>query len=434
MAKEVISLSGLVSFFKEDPNVIGKGELKYNSDFVLDLGLIDHTIIAKVRASMKDKSYSLSLTVTGDGGISSAVCQCPRGNWICSHMAAAAIYVKEKGLSKTDLPNSWISKPKKAAKIDSKTFADFFPHPKPENQATTRMVTQQDKEFFHERLVEANTDCPLQWMSGPEPDVQLNDPDAPCLIEDILNIFFSDKAAFIEKCKVSREQIFWLASKTVEQRNSLIWGQFHRLRLTGNNFGEVLKASQRHDAYGAPYPPSLFKKLKGEYSLGTKDAIMWGQMHEAQAIQDYMQKTGNKVKQAGLYLFPCGFLGSSPDGIIELAAAQNDHGVLEIKCPWKYRNNTIEEILQIELGNKEEKDSFYLTKCKKLQTRHNFWQQVQAEIVAVNVSWAHFVVWTTKDICIITVEKDPEWEQKSLPVLKNFYINELIPSCYTRED
>ena len=82
---------------------------------------------------------------------------------------------------------------------------------------------------------------------------------------------------------------------------------------------------------------------------------MWGKMHEAQAIKDYMQKTGNKVKPAGLFIFPCGLLGSSPDGIIEHAAAQNDHGVLEIKCPWKFRNNTIEEILQIELGNKEEK-------------------------------------------------------------------------------
>ena len=100
-------------------------------------------------------------------------------------------------------------------------------------------------------------------MSGPEPDVQLN-------------IFFSDKAAFIEKCKVSREQIFWLVIKTVEQQNFLLWGQFRRRRLTRSNFGEVLKASQRHDAHGAPYPPSLFKKLKGEYSLKQRMQLCGG--------------------------------------------------------------------------------------------------------------------------------------------------------------
>jgi len=434
MANQVISLSGLMKFFNEDSNVISKGEIKYNSGFVLDLRLVDYLITAKVRASMKDKSYAVSLTVSGDGGILSAVCQCPRGNWICSHMAAAAIFTNRKGLSKTDLPSSWIAKPKKAAKIDSKAIADFFPHPKPSYRATSRKVTQQDKEFFHRKLAEANSDCPFQWMSGPEPGAPVQSPEAPCLIEDILNIFFSDKAAFIEKCKVSAEQIAWLALRTVGQRSSQLWGKFRRLRLTGSNFGEVLRAYRRHNACNTPYPPSLFKKLKGEYLLGTKDAIMWGQMHEAQAIQEYMEKTGNMVKPAGLHLFPCGFLGSSPDGIIECASPQCDPGVLEIKCPWKYRNSTINEIIDTELNGKEEKDSFYLTKFIKMQKNHNYWHQVQAEIVAVNVSWAHFVIWTTKDIGIVRVERDLDWEKVSLPILEHFYINELLPSCYIRED
>ena len=71
-------------------------------------------------------------------------------------------------------------------------------------------------------------------------------------------------------------------------------------------------------------------------------------------------------------------------------------------------------MLEIELGNKEKKD------FKKLQTKHNYWHQVQAEMVAVNISWAHFVDWTTKDICIIRVEEDPDWE-KITP-----YPNELL--------
>ena len=61
---------------------------------------------AKVRASIKDKSYSVSMTIDGCGGIKQATCQCPRGKWICSHMGAASVYVNKKGFSKTDLPNS----------------------------------------------------------------------------------------------------------------------------------------------------------------------------------------------------------------------------------------------------------------------------------------------------------------------------------------
>ena len=57
---------------------------------------------------------------------------------------------------------------------------------------------------------------------------------------------------------------------------------------------------------------------------------MWGQMHEDHAIQKYKEKAGNDVEKAGLYLFPCGYLGSTPDGIINSTNVP-DKGVLEVK-------------------------------------------------------------------------------------------------------
>jgi len=95
-------------------------------DFVLDLRIDDLTVNAKVRASMKDKSYSVSMRIDGCGGIKQATCQCPRRKWICSHMAAASVYVNKKGFSKTDLPNSWIARPKKAANRRRKQYLTCF--------------------------------------------------------------------------------------------------------------------------------------------------------------------------------------------------------------------------------------------------------------------------------------------------------------------
>ena len=129
----------------KDKDDVRKGEFKFKSDFVLDLRIDDLTVNAKVRASMKDKRYSVSMTIDRCGGIKQATCQCPRGKWIRSHMAAAYVYVNKKGFSKTDLPNSSIARPKKAANYEEKTISDFFPHQRPHFKGISRNVEESDK-------------------------------------------------------------------------------------------------------------------------------------------------------------------------------------------------------------------------------------------------------------------------------------------------
>ena len=346
MAKELVTLGGMTEFFREDLKCIGKGELKFKADFVLELRIIDHTIHAKVRASMKDKSYCVLLKVDGDGGILEGTCECPRGNWLCSHMAASAIYANRIGLSKTDLPNSWIARPKKAAKLDSKSCAEFFPEPKQDFNPIARAVNCADREFMYLSLAETGLQVPMQWIVGPEPPAAMSDPRAPYLMDDLLQDFVESKDTFIAKCQVTEDQILWLAEQTTAQRQSVLWAQYRRLRLTGSNFGDVIRACYRNINQNRPFPPSLFKNLKGEYSFGSKDSILWGQMHEDVAVSQYQDITGNKVKPAGLYLFPCGFLGCSPDGIIEKlsegVSSLGSNSVLDVKCPRKYRNAHID--------------------------------------------------------------------------------------------
>ena len=162
---------------------------------------------------------------------------------------------------------------------------------------------------------------------------------------------------------------------------------------------------------------------------------MWGQMHEDVAIKQYSFITGNVVEPAGLHLFPCGFLGSSPDGIIsEASATVKGCGVLEIKCPWKYKDMTVEQMIASELGDKDERKTFYLTNHMQLNQKHPYWHRLQAEIASVGVTWAHFVVWTKVDMKVITVEKDNAWEETYIPVLTKFYLDELLPSLYLKED
>ena len=171
-----------------------------------------------------------------------------------------------------------------------------------------------------------------------------------------------------------------------------------------------------------------------EYSLGKKDAIMWGQVHEEMAIQSYSQITGNTVTKTGLHLFPCGFLGSSPDGIISVPDDTENIGVIKVKCPFKYRNASISGIIQNELPDGFKGSSFYLEKDGHLRENHEYWHQVQAEMASIGVNWAHFVLWTLKETYYTQVIRDPNWEKTSLPLLQDFYLNELFPTFYTEDN
>ena len=431
MDTEIITLAGLFEYFKDDVNTIRKGELKCKSDFVLDLRINNLTVNAKVRASMKEKSYSVSLTIDGSGGIKQATCDCPRGKWICSHMAAASVYVNKKGFSKTDLPKSWIARPKKAAKQAVKAISDFFPHQRPHFKGTSRKVDESDKQFLFEKLSESAA-CPMQWFIGPEPLSVVQGATSshePVQIGQLLELFKEDHKKFFERCSASIEQITWLAENSSEQRRSSLWGKHRCLRLTGSTFGMVLAAYERNISNSKPYPPSLFKTLKGEYSVAGKDSIMWGQIHEGKAIQKYITLTGNTVKPVGLVLLPCGFLGCSPDGLIYAKGiVSNNVGVLEIKCPWKHRNHTIAEIMKEEVENKKT-NNVYLNPDGTLNENHNYWHQVQGEMLSANANWAHFVIWTTKELILVYVNRSTSWAEANIPKLKHFYANDFLPKC-----
>ena len=310
---EVISLSGLFKYFKDYTSLIDKGEIKYKNGYVLQVKLLDMEIEAVVRASMGDKSYTVRITVDGSGDILKSSCACYRGQWLCSHVAGATIYINKTGVSKTDLPNSWLARPKKASKtVSSVKISEHFPKTEERKKfrVSSRKVLESDLEFLHNKLKV----CSLKWMLSPEPAATSKSELEPKCIDEILHVFVTDKSSFIEMCRVSHEQISWVAKNTADQRNSILWGRLRRLRLTGSNFGKVIVAYNRNAQKNTPYPESLFKSLKGEYRMEGKDSIMWGQMHEDVAINAYIAKTKNQVEKIGLCLFECGYLGSSPDG------------------------------------------------------------------------------------------------------------------------
>ena len=108
-----------------------------------------------------------------------------------------------------------------------------------------------------------DVDFPFRWLLSVEKPME-----KPLFVEDLLPHFDNSKEEFLSCARVTPEQQIRVA-KNKEQRKSKYWGLYSRLWLA-SNFRAILKAIDRNQLKGRPFPPSLFMSLKGEYNLQTK--------------------------------------------------------------------------------------------------------------------------------------------------------------------
>eukprot|EP00731_Ephydatia_muelleri_P021810 Em0014g401a len=75
-------------------------------------------------------------------------------------------------------------------------------------------------------------------------------------------------------------------------------------------------------------------------------------------------------------------------------------GLLEIKCPFKYRNSQTASI---------EDESFYLHKVGSevtLDKKHDYYYQVQGQMAIWKKPYCDFICWTTKGLIITRIQTD----------------------------
>ena len=123
---------------------------------------------------------------------------------------------------------------------------------------------------------------------------------------------------------------------------------------------------------------SLIKRIcYPELFVFTSKQTEWGKKHETIARERYLKVARVKhqnlqLSENGLYINPkWPFIGASPDGIVKCDCCAE--GVVEIKCPYKHRENTIEYAA---VNDKQ----FCLTKqgdLLQLSRSHEYYYQVQ---------------------------------------------------------
>ena len=233
---------------------------------------------------------------------------------------------------------------------------------------------------------------------------------------------------FKESLVLTQDRIREVERSTREQSRSSLWFSVRRYRLTASMFGRIL-----HRRPNTP-PDALVKELLSVKCVSSQ-ALEWGKLNEMQAIEEYRQKqraSGNDITvyKAGFHIcekYP--FLGASPDGCVHDPNSEYKFGLLEVKCPFKYRFKTIRDaatnsdfcLAQVEKANGQH--------CMELKTSHAYYAQVQGQLAITERQFCDFVVYTTKDFSIQRIVFDEHfWVHELLPKLIDFYNDCFAPA------
>lgn len=138
---------------------------------------------------------------------------------------------------------------------------------------------------------------------------------------------------------------------------------------------------------------------------------------ESTALQVFQKHTQQTVQPTGLWLHHTGVLGASPDGLIpELNA------IVEVKCPYSVRDKTIAEACKTK--------NFCLCTDEhgtvSIRDGHPYIDQIQGQMHISKTDKCFFVVYTTKECCIVEVGKDEKWEI-NINNLVQFYVDHMLP-------
>lgn len=215
---------------------------------------------------------------------------------------------------------------------------------------------------------------------------------------------------------------------TVQQSLSDEWKEGRKNRLTASHFGQVMKRKAKPS-------PSFMKEVMGSVNLSNVTSVSYGSRYESVAKEQYLKLMKKKAKHP-VTLYECGlvvnpgvpWLGASPDGKVYDPVAEDPYGLLEIKCPYKYRDSTPEQAC--------ENSDFCCTIVDNvitLKKDHIYYMQIQGQIALSKVLWCDFVVFTQMGLHVSRIEYDEQmWRDTCYPTLTKFYFEHCIPFIANR--
>ncbi|MEE6517973.1 hypothetical protein FKM82_028619 [Ascaphus truei] len=233
--------------------------------------------------------------------------------------------------------------------------------------------------------------------------------------------------------KLSLEDIANIERETVGQSENSTWHEWRQNRITAS-LAHQISHSRFANQQSEEVPKSYLKAVLGTGARVQTAAMTWGVKNERAAVRAYerlaSERAGGPVKvdDCGLFIHPGkNWLAASPDGIVKDGRTGKTLGILEVKCPYKHRENTVREACA---------DRYFCLRLDgesyTLRTDHAYYTQVQCQLAATGQRVADFVVYTKKETAVVPVRFDPKFWEDTEPKLERFYTKGVLPLLQKR--
>ncbi|XP_066587824.1 uncharacterized protein [Prorops nasuta] len=399
-------------------------------------------------SNMKGSPHEINGSISSAAKIKDVKCSCKAGlSKKCKHSVAVFLYLSRFDVNDFDLVSC--TDTKCLWKIPQlKSMETYTPKPLCEHECFKEKIkkdkavtlTDYQKREISEVLITKNKNSALhKHMSGRHEPLIMeennNTLEANChMIQNIFNNSPSNSMLSLaknspclprRKCCANFLNSLNVNSKLVCEetfKSRALWIKERQFRVTGSRCyalytymrNKTPNWEKKSNQYFYPKP---FKQT---------EAIKHGIEYETIARHTYEKYNGVKVEIMGLVVPEMNpWLGFSPDGVI-LDENQKCTKLIEVKCPFAGKTNTISDIVQF---------LPYLNTDLTLKKKHMYYAQIQIGMAILNIDITDFIVFASYDnsFLTVTIPFDQDFTDSMLVSLKNVYYNEMLHNVCIKE-
>lgn len=220
-----------------------------------------------------------------------------------------------------------------------------------------------------------------------------------------------DYRAHFDLVTISKEEAVRIEINTREQSKSALWVREREKRLTSSNFGKILNRK-------SVVTQKCVDNIMTNKQFSSKPTD-YGSAKESVACNIYSKATKNHVHPCGLMinpLFP--FIAGTPDGKV---CSEGESGLLEIKCPFWCRDLKLKDAIERSAVDRRDFHLHEENDTISLKKGHNYWWQVQGQLLVSGAKWCDLMTYTKCDHSIIRVFPDRDSMEAILSKMCHVY-------------